>query len=144
VVDTSRNGAGPAPDARAQYGATPAGEHSASRPRQLLRVRKPTATSGSSARDSDGSCGRGDPGPGHFVNQSHRPGPAPHTTRDRDGVTRPPYESCRRRRDLREAGQAGAGEVVEDAAGCGRRGHDENSATGIGHDNGVELAGGAR
>lgn len=69
VVDTSRNGAGPAPDAPLNW-CNPAG--------RALGVPPTTATAGGHADaylwvkrpgDSDGACGRGDPGPGHFVNQ---------------------------------------------------------------------------
>jgi endoglucanase len=69
VVDTSRNGAGPAPDAPLNW-CNPAG--------RALGVPPTTATAGAHADaylwikrpgDSDGACGRGDPGPGHFVNQ---------------------------------------------------------------------------
>jgi endoglucanase len=69
VIDTSRNGAGPAPDAPLNW-CNPGG--------RALGVAPTTATAGAHADaylwvkrpgDSDGSCGRGDPGPGHFVNQ---------------------------------------------------------------------------
>jgi endoglucanase len=69
VVDTSRNGAGPAPDAPLNW-CNPSG--------RALGVPPTTATAGAHADaylwikrpgDSDGACGRGDPGPGHFVNQ---------------------------------------------------------------------------
>jgi len=69
VVDTSRNGVGPAPDAPLNW-CNPGG--------RALGVPPTTATAGAHADaylwikhpgDSDGSCGRGDPGPGHFVNQ---------------------------------------------------------------------------
>jgi endoglucanase len=46
VIDTSRNGAGPAPDSRST-GATPAAEHWASRPLRRQRARTPTPTCGS-------------------------------------------------------------------------------------------------
>jgi endoglucanase len=68
VVDTSRNGAGPADGEL--YWCNPSG--------RALGVQPTTATAGAHADaylwvkrpgDSDGSCGRGDPGPGHFVNQ---------------------------------------------------------------------------
>lgn len=69
VVDTSRNGAGPAPDAPLNW-CNPAG--------RALGVPPTTATAGAHADaylwikrpgDSDGACGRGEPGPGHFMNQ---------------------------------------------------------------------------
>jgi endoglucanase len=69
VVDTSRNGAGPAPDAALNW-CNPGG--------RALGVPPTTATAGAHADaylwvkrpgDSDGSCGRGEPGPGHFMNQ---------------------------------------------------------------------------
>ena len=69
VVDTSRNGAGPAPDAPLNW-CNPDG--------RALGTPPTTATAGAHADaylwikrpgDSDGACGRGDPGPGHFVNQ---------------------------------------------------------------------------
>jgi endoglucanase len=69
VVDTSRNGAGPAPDAALNW-CNPRG--------RALGVAPTTATAGAHADaylwikrpgDSDGACGRGDPGPGHFINQ---------------------------------------------------------------------------
>ena len=69
VVDTSRNGAGPAPDAALNW-CNPGG--------RALGVPPTTATAGPHADaylwvkrpgDSDGSCGRGEPGPGHFINQ---------------------------------------------------------------------------
>jgi len=69
VVDTSRNGAGPAPDAPLNW-CNPSG--------RALGAPPTTATAGAHADaylwikrpgDSDGACGRGDPGPGHFVNQ---------------------------------------------------------------------------
>jgi endoglucanase len=69
VVDTSRNGAGPAPDAAHNW-CNPGG--------RALGVPPTTATAGAHADaylwvkrpgDSDGSCGRGEPGPGHFMNQ---------------------------------------------------------------------------
>jgi endoglucanase len=69
VIDTSRNGAGPAPDGPLNW-CNPSG--------RALGVPPTTATSGAHADaylwikrpgDSDGACGRGDPGPGHFVNQ---------------------------------------------------------------------------
>jgi endoglucanase len=68
VVDTSRNGAGPAPDAAHNW-CNPSG--------RALGVPPTTATAGAHADaylwvkrpgDSDGSCGRGEPGPGHFMN----------------------------------------------------------------------------
>jgi endoglucanase len=69
VIDTSRNGAGPAPDAPLNW-CNPSG--------RALGVAPTTATAGAHADaylwvkrpgDSDGSCGRGEPGPGHFINQ---------------------------------------------------------------------------
>jgi endoglucanase len=69
VVDTSRNGAGPAPDAPLNW-CNPDG--------RALGTPPTTATAGAHADaylwikrpgDSDGACGRGDPGPGHFVDQ---------------------------------------------------------------------------
>jgi endoglucanase len=69
VVDTSRNGAGPAPDPAHNW-CNPSG--------RALGVPPTTATAGPHADaylwvkrpgDSDGSCGRGEPGPGHFMNQ---------------------------------------------------------------------------
>jgi endoglucanase len=69
VVDTSRNGAGPAPDAAHNW-CNPSG--------RALGVAPTTATAGAHADaylwikrpgDSDGSCGRGEPGPGRFMNQ---------------------------------------------------------------------------
>jgi endoglucanase len=69
VVDTSRNGAGPAPDAALNW-CNPSG--------RALGVAPTTATAGAHADaylwikrpgESDGSCGRGEPGPGNFVNQ---------------------------------------------------------------------------
>jgi endoglucanase len=69
VIDTSRNGAGPAPDGPLNW-CNPSG--------RALGVPPTTATAGAHADaylwvkrpgDSDGACGRGDPGPGHFVNQ---------------------------------------------------------------------------
>jgi endoglucanase len=68
VIDTSRNGAGPAPDAAHNW-CNPSG--------RALGVPPTTATAGGHADaylwvkrpgDSDGSCGRGEPGPGHFMN----------------------------------------------------------------------------
>lgn len=67
VIDTSRNGAGPADGDLAWC--NPSG--------RALGVAPSTATSGAHADaylwvkrpgESDGSCGRGDPGPGRFVN----------------------------------------------------------------------------
>ena len=69
VIDTSRNGAGPAPDAPLNW-CNPRG--------RALGAAPTTATAGAHADaylwvkrpgDSDGSCGRGEPGPGHFINQ---------------------------------------------------------------------------
>jgi endoglucanase len=69
VIDTSRNGAGPAPDAELNW-CNPSG--------RALGVPPTTATAGAHADaylwikrpgDSDGACGRGEPGPGHFMNQ---------------------------------------------------------------------------
>jgi endoglucanase len=69
VVDTSRNGAGPAPDAPLNW-CNPSG--------RALGLAPTTATAGAHADaylwikrpgDSDGSCGRGEPGPGNFMNQ---------------------------------------------------------------------------
>ena len=69
VIDTSRNGAGPAPDGPLNW-CNPSG--------RALGAPPTTATAGAHADaylwikrpgDSDGSCGRGDPGPGHFMNQ---------------------------------------------------------------------------
>lgn len=69
VIDTSRNGAGPAPEAPLNW-CNPSG--------RALGVPPTTATAGPHADaylwvkrpgDSDGSCGRGEPGPGHFMNQ---------------------------------------------------------------------------
>jgi endoglucanase len=67
VIDTSRNGAGPADGEL--YWCNPSG--------RALGVQPTTATGNGHVDaflwvkrpgDSDGSCGRGDPGPGHFVN----------------------------------------------------------------------------
>ena len=69
VVDTSRNGAGPAPDSALSW-CNPSG--------RALGTPPTTATGGAHADaylwikrpgESDGSCGRGDPGAGMFVNQ---------------------------------------------------------------------------
>jgi endoglucanase len=69
VIDTSRNGAGPAPDAALDW-CNPSG--------RALGTPPTTATTGAHADaylwvkrpgESDGSCGRGDPGPGQFINQ---------------------------------------------------------------------------
>lgn len=69
VVDTSRNGAGPAPDAPLSW-CNPRG--------RALGAPPTTATAGGHADaylwikrpgESDGSCDRGDPGAGRFVNQ---------------------------------------------------------------------------
>ncbi len=67
VIDTSRNGAGPAdgelywcnPSGRA-LGVAPTTDTGNGNVDAFLWVKRPG--------DSDGSCGRGDPGPGHFVN----------------------------------------------------------------------------
>ncbi|WP_163747295.1 glycoside hydrolase family 6 protein [Mycolicibacterium helvum] len=68
VIDTSRNGNGPA--GGELYWCNPSG--------RALGVQPTTATGNGHIDaflwvkrpgDSDGSCGRGDPGPGHFVNQ---------------------------------------------------------------------------
>jgi endoglucanase len=68
VIDTSRNGAGPTDDPL--YWCNPSG--------RALGTPPTTATAGAHADaylwvkrpgESDGSCGRGDPGPGRFVNQ---------------------------------------------------------------------------
>ena len=70
VIDTSRNGAGPAPDAARNW-CNPSG--------RALGTPPTTATAGAHADaylwikrpgESDGSCGRGDPGAGHFTNQN--------------------------------------------------------------------------
>ncbi len=68
VIDTSRNGAGPAdgdlywcnPSGRA-LGAAPTTDTAGPHADAYLWVKRPG--------DSDGSCGRGDPGPGNFMNQ---------------------------------------------------------------------------
>lgn len=69
VIDTSRNGAGPAPDGPLNW-CNPSG--------RALGVAPTTATAGPHADaylwikrpgDSDGSCGHGEPGPGHFITQ---------------------------------------------------------------------------
>jgi endoglucanase len=68
VIDTSRNGAGPAdgdlawcnPSGRA-LGAAPTTDTGNGNVDAFLWVKRPG--------DSDGSCGRGDPGPGNFVTQ---------------------------------------------------------------------------
>jgi endoglucanase len=69
VIDTSRNGAGPAPDGPLNW-CNPSG--------RALGAAPTTATAGAHADaylwikrpgDSDGACGRGEPGPGHFINQ---------------------------------------------------------------------------
>jgi endoglucanase len=70
VVDTSRNGAGPAPDAALNW-CNPSG--------RALGVPPTTATAGAHTDaylwikrpgESDGSCGRGDPGAGRFMSQN--------------------------------------------------------------------------
>ena len=69
VIDTSRNGAGPAPDSPLNW-CNPSG--------RALGVAPTTATAGAHADaylwikrpgESDGSCDRGEPWAGHFVNQ---------------------------------------------------------------------------
>jgi len=69
VIDTSRNGAGPAPDSPLNW-CNPSG--------RALGVPPTTATAGAHADaylwikrpgDSDGSCNRGEPWAGHFINQ---------------------------------------------------------------------------
>lgn len=69
VVDTSRNGVGPAPDPDNSW-CNPSG--------RALGAQPTTATAGAHADaylwvkrpgESDGSCGKGDPGAGTFVNQ---------------------------------------------------------------------------
>jgi endoglucanase len=69
VIDTSRNGAGPAPDAPLD-GCNPSG--------RALGIPPTAATAGAHADaylwikrvgESDGSCDRGDPPAGTFVNQ---------------------------------------------------------------------------
>jgi len=69
VIDTSRNGAGPAPDSALMW-CNPSG--------RALGVRPTTATAGAHADaylwikrvgESDGSCNRGEPPAGHFVSQ---------------------------------------------------------------------------
>ncbi|MDT5093520.1 MAG: endoglucanase [Mycobacterium sp.] len=70
VVDTSRNGAGPAPDGPLNWcnpggralGAPPTTETAGAHADAYLWIKRPG--------ESDGSCGRGDPGAGHFSNQS--------------------------------------------------------------------------
>jgi endoglucanase len=69
VIDTSRNGAGPAdgdlywcnPSGRA-LGAAPTTDTASPNVDAYLWVKRPG--------DSDGSCGRGDPGPGTFMNSA--------------------------------------------------------------------------
>ncbi|WP_082943960.1 glycoside hydrolase family 6 protein [Mycobacterium sp. 1274761.0] len=69
VIDTSRNGAGPAddplywcnPSGRA-LGAAPTTETASPNVDAYLWVKRPG--------DSDGSCGRGEPGPGNFMKQA--------------------------------------------------------------------------
>ncbi|MDT7761333.1 MAG: endoglucanase, partial [Mycobacterium sp.] len=70
VIDTSRNGAGPAPDAPLNW-CNPSG--------RALGAPPTTATAGAHADaylwikrpgESDGSCGRGDPGAGRFMSQN--------------------------------------------------------------------------
>jgi len=69
VIDTSRNGAGPPPDPEHNW-CNPSG--------RALGTPPTTATAGAHADaylwvkrpgDSDGACGGGAPGPGHFMNQ---------------------------------------------------------------------------
>jgi endoglucanase len=69
VIDTSRNGAGPAPDSPLDW-CNPSG--------RALGAPPTTATAGAHADaylwikrpgESDGSCNRGDPPAGNFVNQ---------------------------------------------------------------------------
>jgi endoglucanase len=69
VIDTSRNGAGPAPDATLNW-CNPSG--------RTLGIPPTTATAGAHADaylwikrpgESDGSCGRGEPVAGRFMNQ---------------------------------------------------------------------------
>ena len=70
VIDTSRNGAGPAPDAPLNWcnpsgralGAPPTTTTTGAHADAYLWIKRPG--------ESDGSCGRGEPGPGHFMNQS--------------------------------------------------------------------------
>lgn len=76
VIDTSRNGAGPAPDAPLNW-CNPSG--------RALGAPPTTATAGAHADaylwikrpgESDGTCGRGEPQAGRFVSQyAHRSGP---------------------------------------------------------------------
>jgi endoglucanase len=69
VIDTSRNGAGPAPDAPLNWcnpsgralGTSPTTDTAGAHADAYLWIKRPG--------DSDGACGRGDPGPGHFINQ---------------------------------------------------------------------------
>jgi endoglucanase len=69
VVDTSRNGAGPAPDSPLNWcnpdgralGTPPTTETAGAHADAYLWIKRPG--------ESDGSCGRGDPGAGHFSNQ---------------------------------------------------------------------------
>ena len=69
VVDTSRNGAGPAPDAPLNWcnpsgravGAPPTTDTAGAHADAYLWIKRPG--------DSDGACGRGEPGPGHFMYQ---------------------------------------------------------------------------
>jgi endoglucanase len=69
VIDTSRNGAGPAPDAPLDWcnpggralGAAPTAETAGPHADAYLWIKRPG--------ESDGSCNRGDPPAGNFVNQ---------------------------------------------------------------------------
>ena len=69
VIDTSRNGAGPAPDSPLDW-CNPSAEHWAPRPPR----RQPGAHADAypwikRPGESDGSCNRGDPPADNFVNQ---------------------------------------------------------------------------
>jgi endoglucanase len=69
VIDTSRNGAGPAPDAPLNWcnpsgralGAPPTTTTTGAHSDAYLWIKRPG--------ESDGSCGRGDPGAGHFSSE---------------------------------------------------------------------------
>jgi endoglucanase len=69
VIDTSRNGAGPGADPAHDWcnpsgralGAPPTTDTASPHADAYLWIKRPG--------DSDGSCGRGDPGPGHFMTQ---------------------------------------------------------------------------
>jgi endoglucanase len=69
VIDTSRNGAGPAPDAPLNWcnpggralGAPPTAATAGAHADAYLWIKRPG--------DSDGACGRGEPGPGHFMDR---------------------------------------------------------------------------